>query len=87
MQVEVKYSKRFYKQYHKLDTKIKTKLLERVRLLSHDEFNPILNNHKLNGEFDGCRSINVSGDIRIIYIKEGLQIILLLQIGTHSQLY
>lgn len=87
MQLEIKYSKNFYKQYHKLDEKIKIKVIERVRLLSQDEFNHILNNHKLKGEYEGCRSISVSGDIRIIYIKEGLQLLLLLHVGTHSQLY
>ena len=87
MQLEIKYSKNFYKQYHKLGDKIKIKVIERTRLLSRDEFNPLLNNHKLKGEYDGCRSVNVSGDIRIIYMKEGLQVVLLLQVGTHSQLY
>lgn len=87
MQLEIKYSKIFYKQYHKLDEKIKAKVIERIRLLSKDEFSLLLNNHKLKGEYGGCRSINISGDIRMIYMKEGLQIVILLQVGAHSQLY
>ena len=68
-------------------SKIQQKTVERIEILCVDEFNLILNNHRLKGEFLGQRSVNVTGDIRIIYRKEGSTIILLLQIGSHSQLY
>ncbi len=87
MQFQIARTKQFIKQYNKLPSKIQQKTVERIEILCVDEFNLILNNHPLKGEFLGQRSINVTGDIRIIYRKEGSTIILLLQIGSHSQLY
>lgn len=49
-----------------------------------------LNNHALSGEFTGCRSLDVTGDYRIIFedIWGGIyEIVELLDVGTHSQLY
>ncbi len=85
--LEIKYHKNFQKQYNKLDKKLKDKVKEKIKIFLIDEFDYRLNNHKLNGEYDGCRSINVPGGMRIIYMKEGVQLVLLLQVGTHSQLY
>lgn len=79
-------SNKFNKLFKKIPLKIQEKALERLGLLLEDEFNPLLNNHELNGEYQGCRSINVNSDWRIIYEKQGNGICLL-QIGTHSQLY
>ena len=87
MQFQIARTKQFIKQYNKLPSKIQQKTVERIEILCVDEFNLILNNHRLKGEFLGQRSVNVTGDIRIIYRKEGSTIILLLQIGSHSQLY
>ena len=77
---------KFNKVFKKIPLKIQERALERLGLLLEDEFNPLLNNHELNGEYEGCRSINVNSDWRIIYEKQkgGIH---LLQIGTHSQLY
>lgn len=52
-----------------------------------DEFSPLLKNHKLHGEYDGFRSINITSDIRLIYRKMANNHYLLQQIGTHSELY
>ncbi len=43
---------------------IQDKFAERVQLLLENIYNPLLNNHMLEGEWIGCRSINVTGDIR-----------------------
>jgi len=46
----------------------------------------ILNNHSLEGAFDECRSINVTGDCRAIF-KQEKNIAIFMTIGTHSELY
>ena len=81
------YSPRFEKQWVKVLKKIKTRALERLDLLLVDEFNPQLGNHKLVGILAPFRSIDVTGDWRILYCKMSDEIILLYAIGTHSQLY
>ena len=87
MSLQVVRTKTFIKQYNKLGGNIQGKVISRLELLVEDEFNITLNNHPLKGEFVGMRSINITGDIRLIYEKQNNVILLLLQLGTHSQLY
>ena len=49
-------------------------------------FHPLLNNHSLGGEYNGCRSINITGDIRaIFYVKT--DVVVFINIGSHPELY
>lgn len=82
----VKFHKNFEKQYKKLKQPQKDKFQERIKVFLLDEFNPILNNHPLRGEYSGYRSINVTGNLRAIYRKEG-QISIFTVIDSHSNLY
>lgn len=61
------YSSHYHKQYKKLSQKIKDKVFSRLEILIINEFDPILNNHSLHGEYGSYRSINITGDIRLIY--------------------
>ncbi|MDD3918928.1 MAG: type II toxin-antitoxin system mRNA interferase toxin, RelE/StbE family [Candidatus Pacebacteria bacterium] len=80
------FHKKFKKDFKKLSQKEKDKFEERLNLFLIDEFNPILNNHPLNGMYEGCRSINVSGDMRAIYEIESTNI-RFITIGNHNNLY
>jgi addiction module RelE/StbE family toxin len=77
----------FDKSFDALSERLKQKAEKRLSLFTEDSFNCILNNHKLHGEYEGCRSINVTGSLRIIYEDLGDSRFLLHDIGTHSQLY
>ena len=77
----------FKKQYKKLNKDLVAKIAERLKFFETDEFSPILNNHKLAHDYEGFRSINITGDWRIIYRKEGNDIVLLHRVGTHHQLF
>ncbi len=81
------FKKSFIKQYKKLPSKIKQKVQERNVLFGKDRYNPIFNNHTLQGKYMGYRSISVSGDLRIIYKSLDTDIVLFVEIGTHSNLY
>ena len=81
------YSKKFIKQYTKMSIDIKNKFIERQTLLAADFFSPILNNHKLSGEYVGCKSINITGDVRAIFEDLGEDHFEFIAIGTHSELY
>lgn len=76
----------FKKQYQKLPRKIQKQAIERLRLFVENKFHSQLNNHALHYPYEGCRSIDISGDIRAIYeeIPGG---VLFIRIGTHSELY
>ena len=81
------YSSNFKKSSRKLPKNIADKFYERLELLQQDKFNPILNNHKLSGEYEGRSSINITGDYRLIFEFLNENIIKLVDIGTHSELY
>lgn len=79
-------NKDFNKDYKKLPKKIQEKFKERVLLFEKDQFDPVLNNHALKGEYSGYRSINVTGDIRAIFKITGEEVIFI-AIDSHSNLY
>ena len=81
------FHKNFEKRYKKLPNKIKLKIKERNFLFIADPYNPLLNNHSLQGKYLGYRSLNVNGDIRIIYKLLDDNTALFSEIGTHSELY
>ncbi len=80
-------SSEFNKRFKKLSKKMQQKVLDRLDIFEADKFDEILDNHKLTGEYEGCRSIDITGNVRVIYeeIKEGVYV--LVSVGTHTQLY
>ncbi len=76
----------FNKDYNKLPQKVKKLFKIKRNIFLENPFDPILNNHTLGGKYDGCRSINITGDYRTIYYMEG-EIAIFIHIGTHHQLY
>ena len=84
--MRIKLHRNFIKGYKKLTLGEKKKFKERKDLFLEDEFNPILNNHALKGKYQGLRSINVTGDLRAIYRKQGADAVFV-AIDIHSNLY
>ncbi|MDZ7744514.1 MAG: type II toxin-antitoxin system mRNA interferase toxin, RelE/StbE family [Candidatus Saccharibacteria bacterium] len=84
---DIRYSKKFKKQYKKLPFKIQQRTKERIRLLYEDPFNPILKHHILSGNLRGVHSINITADYRALYIEINNKKIMFDMIGAHSQLY
>lgn len=60
---------------------------ERIALLLSNEFNETLNNHKLDPPYESFRSINITGDYRLVYKRIKKDTYYLRAIGTHHQLY
>lgn len=83
----LRYTPKFKKQYKKLPQKFQKQFDNRLKLFLQDPTNPKLRVHPLKGSYAGYWSMNVSGDLRAIYLKEGEQIIIFALIGTHSKLY
>jgi addiction module RelE/StbE family toxin len=85
--MNIDYSSSFKKRYKKLSKKIQDKFDERILVFEKDENDYILKNHKLHGEYNGYRSINITSDIRAIYRIVSDQNYYFVAIGTHSELY
>ena len=83
----IQYMPKFKKQYKKLPKKFQLQFDERVHLFELDPINPKLRIHPLKGKFAGYWSMDVSGDLRALYINRGEELIIFGIIGTHSQLY
>jgi addiction module RelE/StbE family toxin len=83
----IQYTPKFKKQYKKLPLKLQYQFDERLQLFVKNPTNPILRVHPLKGSYRGYWSMNISGDIRAIYLKMGDELIIFALIGTHSQLY
>ena len=70
----------------KLPKKVRSAFRERLSKLLENPSDTILGIHKLHGEYEGCFSINVTGDVRAIFEAE-VSVVRFINIGTHSQLY
>ena len=78
--------KSFKKNYKKLTESQKKKFKDRRNLFLQEEYDPILNNHALSGKYAGYRSINITGDLRVLFKKDG-DLVMFVKIDTHSNLY
>ena len=77
----------FDKDRAKLPSKILGPLRERLDLFKVNPFAEILNNHKLHGTLRNLRSINITSDYRLHYEELDDNVIRLMRVGTHSELY
>lgn len=84
--MHLQFSTLFKKRYRKLSLAIQRKADDRISLFVSHPFHPLLNNHSVEKRFPGCRSINITGDLRAI-LKEAGGMVVFVNIGTHSQLY
>jgi mRNA-degrading endonuclease YafQ of YafQ-DinJ toxin-antitoxin module len=60
--------------------------------LTDDPFHPALRTHRLKGDLSGAWACSVEYDIRIVFQfisdpKSGEEVILLIDIGTHEEVY
>ncbi|MEY4747042.1 MAG: hypothetical protein RLZZ416_91 [Candidatus Parcubacteria bacterium] len=80
-------STQFIKKRKKLPTKVFNAMKERFLLFTKDPQNPVLNNHRLHGKRKHQRSINITGDWRLVFEQVDGNTVRLLDIDTHANLY
>lgn len=89
--MKIRFTREFTQKYRKTDPRIQNSFDKRLKLFLADPFSPILNNHSLTGNYQGYRSINVTGDWRAIYSESkdeaGQTEVIFKTLGTHNQLY
>ena len=86
----IKYAPSFLTTLKKADIRIKKSFRENIKIFEKNPHDPQLNNHSLQREYKGYRSINITSDWRALYkeVKEGdEQIAYFILLGTHDQLY
>lgn len=80
-------SKRFEKDFAKLPKPIKKKVLMILQKFVEDPLDSSLCNHRLSGKWSNHHSIDVSGDVRAVYVYIKDDIVHFVAVGTHSELY
>ncbi len=86
--MQINYAKKFQKAFLKLDKKRRGKILEIIQVFQTNPHDQILRNHPLKGSMLGKRAISVTGDVRIIFEEyENYTLVLMLDVGTHNQVY
>ncbi len=79
--------KKDFKRYRNQPKKLE-KLLEVLKLLANDEELPTeLKAHKLIGEYNDCMECHIEGDFLLIWYDKEEDIITLLRLGSHSELF
>lgn len=89
MKYYLTYSKRFAKNFKKLNKKDKEKTREILLSLANGKaLEPKYKDHKLKGEYKDFRECHVHPDLLLIYQKyEDIMILKALDIGSHSELF
>ena len=85
--MEVILHKNFKKKFQKLPLKIKQQYFERVELFLKNKFDSSLNNHSVDPIYPGWRSINITGDYRVLFEEKSDNVVMFMRIDTHSELY
>lgn len=80
------FHKNFKKKYQKSTLKTQKNIKEKIILFQENKFSKSLNNHLLKGKYLGYGSLNVYGDLRIIYKEEKTSIIFV-DLDNHNNLY
>lgn len=85
--MKLQYDKDFQKQLKKLRPKAAGQVYRALEQFLSEPYHPSLRNHALKGEYLGQRSISAGGDLRIHCKQINADTVLLIDVGTHSQLY
>ena len=77
----------FVRQYKKLSRVLREQVGQGLQLLGKVELDPFLKTHKAHDPYEGDRSINITGDYRLIYKRIGVNMFYMRAVGTHHQLF
>lgn len=65
----IRTTKSFDKSFQKIPKTVQDKTTKVLEIFYHDPVAPLLHNHALTGEWRGFRSINITGDYRLIFCE------------------
>jgi mRNA interferase YafQ len=90
---EVEYTTQFERDYKRekksnLGKDLDLVLKKVLELLSSDKQLPLrLKEHPLRGEYFGTRECHIKPDLLLIYEKRGKSVLVLIRLGSHSELF
>ena len=85
--MNIRFHRNFEKRYARIPPSVRKQFKERSDVFMRNPYDPILQNHALKGKYQGYRSINITGDYRAVYKFIDGNMIIFVDLGTHSELY
>ena len=87
--------KRSFRKFVKRNAQLEQKIIETLKLMQEALFTPQLASHSLQGKLLGLKACSCGYDCRIVFSlettetndKEQKEVIILIDIGTHDQVY
>jgi len=84
--------KRAFRKSVRRDVRLQKRIEDTLMQMQKDVFAPSLGTHKLSGALEGLRACSCGYNCRIVFSIEqnpvgGAQVIVLLDIGTHDEVY
>lgn len=79
--------KRVYQKKVKHNEELKRQFWKAMELFSKNPFAPRLRTHKLTGRLEGLWAFSVAYDCRVLFQFLSTQEVLLIDIGTHEEVY
>jgi addiction module RelE/StbE family toxin len=79
--------KKIYRKKVKNDSELKERFWAGMQLFSKDPFDRRLRTHKLSGKLEGLWALSVGYDCRVVFKFLGNDEVLLVDIGSHDEVY
>lgn len=80
--------KNFTKSLARLSPKMRDKVQLAIHKFKDNPHDLLLRNHPLKGSMQGTRAFSVTGNLRVIFKEyEHYTLVLLVDVGTHNQVY
>lgn len=80
-------SKRFEKAFKKLPKPVQKKVVVVLEKFVANPDDPTLRKHHLSGKWSNHFSVDVTGDVRAVYVYMSDDIVHFVAVGSHSELY
>lgn len=86
--MKIQHTKRFLKALARLSPRQVDEVESAVQAFVNNRLDPVLRDHALKGKMKGLRAFSAGFDLRVIYREKGGFIeVILLDAGTHNQVY
>lgn len=85
--MKIDFHRKFTKKLKKFPKKTQEQFYEKLEIFEINPFDQILNNHVVHYPYEGCQSINITGDLRALYETINNDTVIFVYIGSHSELY
>jgi len=82
--MKIYYTKKFEREYRKIDKDLKLKTESREKLFRKNPFDKRLKTHKLSGELDGFWSFSVDFKNRVVFEFVDKETVFFHSIGSHD---